>query len=163
MVTRLTVLVMIALVLALAFANRWRLPTSTATTAVTPTPTLSASGTLAYAELANRAAADQNNFYVYQVADSGLNHGFPSGLFGSDLSKIHLNAACIDDPTSSMGCSTNLNSLDQTRGTVMQVTFDPLTSGQYLGLNIEEPENWGVTQAGVGYNLTGATRDRKSV
>ena len=37
----------------------------------------------AYQELHQRTVANANNFYVYLDQDSGLNHGFPSGWFGT--------------------------------------------------------------------------------
>jgi hypothetical protein len=37
----------------------------------------------AYALIAERVAADRASFFVYLHADSGFNHGFPSGLFGT--------------------------------------------------------------------------------
>src|SRR5437667_5206328 len=40
----------------------------------------------------------------------------------------------------------------------MRITFDPLAPGEFVGLNIEEPENYGVDPRGVGYDLRGATR-----
>ena len=111
--------------------------------------------------LAARSLADRSSFYVYQDADSGFNHGFPSGVFASSIptqGKIHINPAAIDDPASTTGTTTDPNRMDQVRGTVMSVAFDPLALGEYVGVNIEEPENWGVTQVGVGYDLRGATQ-----
>ncbi len=106
-------------------------------------------------------AAARTHFYVYEGSDSGLNHGFPSGLFAhplSALSKIHLDTACVADPSSPSGCTTDPDRLDRVRGTVMRVSFDPLSPGEFAGVNIEEPENWGVHQTGGGYDLRGATR-----
>jgi len=40
---------------------------------------LSALSDAAYQLLNARVTANQTSFYVYQNADSGLNHGFPSG------------------------------------------------------------------------------------
>jgi len=130
-----------------------------------PRTLLSAISDNAYALLNQRSTADQTAFYVYQNSNSGLNHGFPSGLFGDSratLAKLHINPAAIDDPSSPDGTTTDPNALDQVRGTVFQLTVDPLTTGQYVGLNFEEPENWGVrrTQPGAsfeGYDLEGAT------
>ncbi len=114
---------------------------------------------LAYQELTARASANQNGFSVYQDEDSGFNHGYPSGEFG-DLSVISIDAGCIDDPSDTItGCfpSTDTVALDEKRGTVLRVSFDPLPNGHFAGLNIEEPENWGAMQTGQGYDLTGAT------
>ncbi|MEZ5356255.1 MAG: hypothetical protein R2762_26775 [Bryobacteraceae bacterium] len=104
---------------------------------------------------ANRAA-----FHVYQNSDAGVNKSFPSGFFpaGPVLSKIHLDSACVHDPTAANRCSTNTARLDRTRGTVVRVTFDPLTGAEFVGVNWEEPENFGVLGGGSGYDLTGATR-----
>lgn len=38
----------------------------------------------------------------------------------------------------------------------MQVTFDPQPPGSFAGVNIEEPENWGVLRTGRRYDLRGA-------
>ena len=92
----------------------------------------------AYQELNARAMANQNAFYVYRDADSGFNHGFPSGLFGNiDLSTIAINPACIDtpDPASPSGCSTDSSRFDGTRGTVFGVTFPAMSEEQFAGLN----------------------------
>src|ERR1035438_10167561 len=48
--------------------------------------------------------------------------------------------------------------LDRQRGNVIRVAFDPLVSGEYAGINFEEPERWGFSGAGRGYDLTGATQ-----
>jgi hypothetical protein len=104
---------------------------------------------------------NQTNFYVYQNADSGLNHGFPSGEFvgNGDYSLITVNPAAIDDPTSTTtGTTTDPNALDQTHGTVLQVTFGALSGSNYAGLNMEEPQDYGELLTGVGYDLTGATQ-----
>ena len=112
--------------------------------------------------LVARSSADQQVFYVYQDADSGFNHAFPSGKFASNntdptvLAKMHINSAAVDDPSSSSGTTADPTRMDQAHGTVMQLVFDPLALGEFVGVNLEEPENWGVTQAGVGYDLRGA-------
>lgn len=114
----------------------------------------------AYALLTERVAANQMLFFVYQDGDAGLNHGFPSGFFGDSpetLSKIHLDAFRIDDPTSPTGCSADLNRLDRQRGTVLRISFDPLAPLQFAGVNIEEPEHWGALRTGIGYDLSGVT------
>lgn len=111
----------------------------------------------AYSLLAERMTANQTRFYVYQDADSGFNHGFLSGLFGR-VEKLQIEAACVDDPTSVDGCSTDPNGLDRERGTVLRISFAPLAPGQFAGVNIEEPEQWGVRRTGRGYDLHGATQ-----
>jgi hypothetical protein len=96
----------------------------------------------AYALLGTRAAANRANFYVYKDAESAYNHGTPSGSFGadaSDLNRIHLNVACVDENSAS-GCSTDVNKLDRTHVNVMRVAFDPLPAGHFAGVNIQEPE-----------------------
>src|SRR5213593_3657385 len=113
----------------------------------------------AYRLLSTRTAANQARFYVDVDQDSGFNHGFPSGFFASDgnLGTIHINTGCIYDAAGAGGCSGDPNALDRTRGTVMQITFDPQAPGRYAGVNIEEPENWGVLKSGTGDDLRGAT------
>lgn len=119
----------------------------------------SAISDVAYPLLAERVMANRMSFYVYQDADSGFNHGFPSGLFALNdaLDKIHLDAACLDDPQSATGCSTDMERLDCVRGTGLRVSFDPLSPVEYAGVNIEEPEQWGTNNRGMGYDLRGAT------
>lgn len=118
---------------------------------------------LAYQLLLQRAIANQSSFYVYQDADSGFNHGFLSGFFAGTGNgapppgSITLDPACIDDSTSANGCSSDVTRIDTTRGTVLRLTFGSLSGTKFVGLNIEEPENWGTTQAGNGYNLEPAT------
>jgi len=129
-----------------------------------PDAVQSQSGTIsgpAYQLLSQRVVANQTNqtsFYVYLDQDAGLNHGFPSGFFGSPCNPdaIDIDTGCIDDPGATNGCSTNPDALDRVRGTVMRISFKP-PSGSCAGVNIEEPENWGVLQTGTGYDLRGAT------
>jgi hypothetical protein len=107
-----------------------------------------------------RVTASRTDFFVYEDGDAGSNHAFASGFFASSsttLTKIELDAFCIDDPLSSTGCSSDATALDTARATVLRISFDPLTSGEFVGINFEEPENWGVEQTGRGYDLTGAT------
>jgi hypothetical protein len=113
----------------------------------------------AYSLLNTRTAANQQIMYVYLDQDSGFNHGFPSGFFASNpanLGTIHIDTGCIEDPNASNGCSTDPNVLDRSHVTVMRFSFDAQTSGNFAGVNIEEPENWGVLQTGTGYDLRGA-------
>jgi hypothetical protein len=113
-------------------------------------------------ELQSRVTANQASFYVYKDQDSGFNHGFPSGFFASsvgNLGTIHLDAGCVDNPAdTATGCysSTNTSVLDKVHGTVMRITFDAQTAESFAGVNIEEPQNWGVLQTGNGYDLRGA-------
>lgn len=106
--------------------------------------------------LLQRIAANRQAFFVYRDSDSAFNHGFPSGFFGA-LDKIDLDASCIDDAASANGCTTDRSRLDRVRGNVLRISFNPLSSGQYAGVNFEEPENWGVQRKGSGYDLRGAT------
>jgi hypothetical protein len=39
------------------------------------------------------------------------------------------------------------NRLDRHRGTILRIAFDPLSPGQFAGVNIEEPEGWGCSVA----------------
>lgn len=108
--------------------------------------------------MSQRVIANQGNFPVYLDQDSGFNHGFPSGFFASNpanLGTIHIDTGCIDNITAANGCSIDPNTLDRVRGTVMRVSFDPQSLGNFAGVNIEEPENWGVLQTGTGYDLRG--------
>ncbi|HEV3073967.1 MAG TPA: hypothetical protein VHB47_06070, partial [Thermoanaerobaculia bacterium] len=115
----------------------------------------------AYSLMAARTAAVTADFYVYQDADSGFNHGFPSGFFADQPTtrqKIHLDSACIDDPAAPTGCSSDPNALDRVRGTVLQIALDPLTGSQYAGGNVEEPQGWGADPRGSGYDLRGSNQ-----
>src|SRR5260370_24388106 len=74
-----------------------------------------------------------------------------------NVGTLHSDTGCIDDANATNGCSTDPTVLDRSRGTVLRISFDPQTSGNFAGANIEEPENWGVLQTGTGYDLRGAT------
>lgn len=107
------------------------------------------------------ASENRSAFFVYRNSDDGLNHGFPSGWFvggGASLAQIHLDTACVYDPTAPTRCATDKTRLDRVRGTVMKVSFDSIGPGQFAGINIEEPENYGTRLSGRGYDLRGATR-----
>jgi hypothetical protein len=114
----------------------------------------------AYQLIGGRVVANQTSFYVYVDQDSGFNHGFPSGFFANNLvnlGTIHIDTGCIDDLSATNGCSTDPNALDRLRGTVTRISFDGQSTGNFAGVNIEEPENWGVLQTGKGYDLRGAS------
>lgn len=113
----------------------------------------------AYISINSRASRNQSQFYIFSDMDSGFNHGFPSGKFGNAPDKLTYTPNCVYDAASRSGCSASPTVLDPTRGTVFQLVFLPLIrgSGEYAGLNFEEPQNWGVTQQGKGYDLTGST------
>jgi hypothetical protein len=115
----------------------------------------------AYLQISQQIMPALAPFYVYQDQDSGLNHGYPSGFFAdppATLSKLHVDTGCIDDPISLTGCTTDPGRLDRVRGTILRVTFDPLSGTQFAGVNIEEPQNYGANPRGVGYDLRGATQ-----
>ena len=115
----------------------------------------------AYSVLTGRTEASRQAFYVYLDGDSGFNHGFPSGLFADSpgtRNKIHLDSTCLDDSASPTGCSSDPNRLDRQRVNVLRIQFDALTSGQFAGVNVEEPEHWGADPRGVGYDLRGSSR-----
>ena len=107
-----------------------------------------------------RALLCSSAFFLYLDSDSGCNHAFFSGWFpgGAVLAKIHLDTACVYDATAANRCSTSPAALDRTRHTAVRVSFDPLASGEFAGINVEEPENYGVLGTGQGYDLRGATR-----
>ena len=110
-------------------------------------------------ELTQSATANQQNFFVYRNADSADNHGFPSGFFGTiPLNTMIVNAACVDDLTSASGCSADPTRIDGTRGTVFSLTFPPMSNLDDGGVNIQDPENYGLNGVvGNSYDLTGAT------
>ena len=120
----------------------------------------SAIGDAAYPLLAERVTANQMNFFVYRDADSGFNHGFPSGFFPDPVGveKISLDSACVDDLDSADGCSTDPQALDFERGNVLRISFAPLLPGEFAGLHIEEPEGFSGGATGTGYDVTGSTR-----
>jgi hypothetical protein len=109
--------------------------------------------------LNRRASENQISFFVYKDADSGLNHGFPSGLFGPiNLNQVVLDSACIDDPLSPTGCATDPAKMDAARGTVFRITFPPLSSGEFVGLSFQDPQNYDPARTpGNGYDLRPAT------
>jgi hypothetical protein len=119
----------------------------------------------AFQLLSQRVSLDAGGFFVYKDADSGFNHGTPSGVFASgvDTSAVIINAGCVDLATSPTGCSADPNALDETRGTVLSITFPDLIDSQFAGLNIQEPSNYSATVPSAGYNLTPANAVRFDV
>ena len=115
----------------------------------------------AYALLNERVTFNQDHFYVYQDADAGFNHGFPSNFFASSqglIDQIDINLSCIDDLNSASGCSTDPNRIDRTRGTVLQLTFPPLANGtDFEGVGFQEPEDPAAQPLSQGYDLSDAT------
>ncbi|WP_089937082.1 hypothetical protein, partial [Candidatus Entotheonella palauensis] len=121
----------------------------------------------AYPLLTDRVSANRNHFFIYRDADSGFNHGVPSGFFAGPeddiepdglaelIGQIDVDAACIDDPESPDGCTSDPARLDRERGTVIRITLPELTEGQFVGVIFEEPEGFTETPRGVGYNLSG--------
>jgi hypothetical protein len=104
--------------------------------------------------MANRA-----DFFVYKDAGSALNHSFASGLFGNiDLTRVLLDADCVDDPASPSGCSSDLSTLDTMHGTVFRMKYPALSGSSFVGLNFQEPENYNQGIASLGYNLMPADR-----
>lgn len=94
-------------------------------------------------------ATNRHSFYVYRDTDSWLNHGFPSGVFGTK--GVNLDAACIDDPKSPMDYSGFVRC-----GNTLY-TFETYFGADYEGLNWQEPEKYS------GYDLTTASRVRFDV
>jgi uncharacterized repeat protein (TIGR01451 family) len=129
-------------------------------TGVAACPSISGCG---YPLLSQRAAAERSSFLVYQDADSGFNHGYPSlyGSMGLDLTTITINSGCIDSLTSASGCATAPTSVDAVRGTVFSITFPLLIGTDFAGLNFEDPQNYDPQASppivGNGYNLNPAT------
>jgi hypothetical protein len=96
--------------------------------------------------------------WFYGQEDGPFNHGFPSGFFASDplvLSKIHVTTECVYDVSAPDLCSHDPTALDRARGSVLRVTFDALSPGQFAGLNFEEPDDYSTLRSGPGYDLRG--------
>ncbi len=114
----------------------------------------------AYTVLTQRVAENAQSFYVYRDADSGFNHGFPSNFLASRpdlIDQLRLNLACLDDPLSASGCSTNPNRLNRERGTSLQMQFPPLAAGEFAGLGFQDPERPNTVPNARGYDLSDAT------
>jgi len=103
--------------------------------------------------LHERVFNNQQDLFVYKNADSFFNHGFPSGFFGQ-VQRISIDAACVDDPRVPQGCSEDVTRLDRKRGNVFRFSIAPLLEGEFAGLNFEEPENYGISRIGNGYDVT---------
>lgn len=111
----------------------------------------------AYQVLTQRSLASQNAFFIYQDADSGLNHGFPIVFPDPAPGGVGI-VSCVDDPASTTGCDTLSTAEDGTRGTVLQIVLPSLIQGQFVGVYFVDPQNYAPnTNPGNGYNLTGAT------
>jgi type IV secretory pathway VirB2 component (pilin) len=106
----------------------------------------------AYSLLTERATAGRTAFFVYRDADSAFNHG-SSSLVGTS-GRAHLDAACVDEPSSANGCSADSNRLDRARGNVLSVSFDPLGAAETAGLSLHGPT---AHQTGKVFDLSGAT------
>ena len=120
----------------------------------------------AYGLLTQRITENAANFFVYQNADSGFNHGFPSGFFAGDAggdrpdlrNQIQVDIASVNDQGSPTGTTTDPTRFDRTRGTVMSVFLPSLTGAEFVGLHLQEPEQIGATPSDNGYDLRGADR-----
>src|ERR1041384_5085100 len=85
----------------------------------------------AYEVINQRIAVNRNKFFVFQDANSPLNHGY-SALFGNiDLQPVLLDANCVYDSTSNTGCATNTSALDTTRGTVFRFSYPALSGSSF--------------------------------
>ncbi|HND52722.1 MAG TPA: hypothetical protein PLV92_10015, partial [Pirellulaceae bacterium] len=116
------------------------------------------------AVLADRVAEIRDKFAVYRDTDSALNHGVASGLFaGPDgtaraqtlRDSTIIATDCVFASTTSTQCATDPATLDGQRGTVLRVAFPALNAGEWVGLNIQEPQ---VAVGGSWHDLRGATR-----
>ncbi|HEY8506222.1 MAG TPA: hypothetical protein VIL46_16665, partial [Gemmataceae bacterium] len=76
--------------------------------------------------LNDRASENAENFFVYKDQDSAFNHGNAYVLF-PDASNIAIDTGCVNDPSSSTGCTTDPDRLDPVNGNILFVRFDPLT------------------------------------
>ena len=90
----------------------------------------------AYGLLLERVKANRKSFFIYEDDDSGFNHGFPSGFFGT-ISQLSLDTACLNAPSLTNGCTDNSRKLDRSRGTAVQIIFGSLAPGQFAGINFE--------------------------
>jgi len=106
-----------------------------------------------YQELASRLDVSPHTFFVYEDADSGYNHGLPTGVFGnrSNLRTIHFETECVDYPVAANARSADCAARNRLRGTVVRIIFDPQSLDEFTGVNIEEPENWGTIQNCTSY------------
>ncbi len=91
-----------------------------------------------------RTEAGANSFYVYEDADAGFNHGFPSGVFGSsglDPNAVARKPACIESVVSITGCSSEDKSkdADATSGGI-QDPFPAFATPMFAGLEFQHPE-----------------------
>ena len=96
---------------------------------------LSACGSAA---ILRRLSEPKGAFYIFKDSDSGLNHGFASGVFSNDTDtqyRVIIDPGCIDSQGSSIGCSMDPSSLDVSRGTVMRISFPPMTPQHFAGIN----------------------------
>ena len=69
----------------------------------------------AWSHLTAQTEANRTQFYVYKDADSGFNHGYPSGFFGA-MGKIDLDAACGERNKSPHACRWTSPFVDTARG-----------------------------------------------
>lgn len=110
----------------------------------------------AYAFLNDRIDESTRTFFLYNDLDDGQSQGAASGWFGS-RERLTVDSGCVDDPNDDVtGCSRDRMRTDCDRGTVLRMTWAPQSTIEYAGLNIEDPEGYGITRAGVGHDLRGA-------
>jgi hypothetical protein len=72
-----------------------------------------------------------------------------SGLFPAG-GRLTIDPACIDDPDSPTGCAADPRRIDCEKGTVLRLTWPPMSAAEYAGLNFEEPEGFTSRPRGVG-------------
>jgi len=126
----------------------------------------SALGDAALQLITDRVSENGDSFYVYRDADSGFNHGFPSGFFAGDGSQdrpdlrnqIQIDLAAVNDSASPTGTTNDPTRFDRDRGTVVRLALPALTGGEFVGVYFEEPEFFLGAPSGTGYVLTGAQR-----
>jgi hypothetical protein len=100
----------------------------------------------------------KSKFFMFETEDSGFNRGVASGVFAfpQPLTRmIGINAGCIMDMNQPDGCSKSPDASADVN--LLQIWFPPLTGLAFAGVNIEEPEDYGVNRIGDGLDLRGAT------
>jgi uncharacterized protein (TIGR03437 family) len=110
----------------------------------------------ALAWLLGQVNANTSTFFIYRDHDDGRNAATASGLFPAGV-RLSVDPACIDDPDSATGCATDSRRLDCEKGTVLRLTWPPMASYEYAGLNLEEPEGYTTRARGIGYDLRPGT------
>ncbi len=112
----------------------------------------------AYSFIHASATEVRSAFFLYRDQDDGISHGFPSGIFPAEFAhRIEIDPGCVDDPLSPSGCRQTRAQVDCDHGTVLRVTWRPMSAGQYAGIFIEEPEGYLSSRAGRGLSTSPAT------